>query len=131
MDEDTEKHLACPLFESERATVRAYSERDESRRTGWRWSVTREFHAPQHVLLYFSACMGRSIVWTASMADEPASADLDPMIEPNVEDCGGERTSSFLATPNRLLRDDPLAIRAHEFGREDMPLNMAFGVPAC
>lgn len=33
--------------------------------------------------------------------------------------------SSFLAAMTRLLREDPLAIQAYEFGREYMPLNMA------
>lgn len=69
-------------------------------------------------------------VWTASAADGPAYADLDPTIDPNPEDFGGEWTSSFLATMTRLLREDPLAIRAYEFGREYMPLNMAFGASA-
>ena len=64
-------------------------------------------------------------VWTASAADEPAYDDLDPVIDPNPEDSGGEWTSSFLAAMTRLLREDPLAIRAYEFGREYMPLNMA------
>ncbi len=65
-------------------------------------------------------------VWTASAVNEPAYADLDPAIDPNPEDSGGEWTSSFLATMALLLRDDPIAIQAYEFGREYMPLNMAF-----
>lgn len=66
-------------------------------------------------------------VWTASAANEPAIADLDPQIDPNPEDSGGEWTSSFLAAMARLLQDNPLAIKAAEFSREYMPLNMAFG----
>jgi hypothetical protein len=65
-------------------------------------------------------------VWTASAANEPAIADLDPQTDPNLEDAGGEWTSSFLATMAQLLRDDPLAIQATEFSREYMPLNMAY-----
>jgi hypothetical protein len=64
-------------------------------------------------------------VWTASGADQSAYGDLDLPIDPNPEDCGGEWTSSFLATLARLVREDPLAIQAVEFGREYMPLNMA------
>ena len=66
-------------------------------------------------------------VWAASAADEPAYSDIDPVDDPNPEDCGGEWTSSFLATLERLISGDPLAVQAAEFGREYMPLNMAFG----
>jgi len=52
-------------------------------------------------------------------------ADFDPAIDPNPEDSGGEWTSSYVATMVRLLREDPLAIRAYGFGCEYMPLNMA------
>ena len=69
-------------------------------------------------------------VWTASAADEPAYADLDPLIDPNPEDSGGEWTSSFLATMTHVLDDNPLAIQAYEFSREYMPLNMAVGSSA-
>jgi len=64
-------------------------------------------------------------VWTASAADQPAYGDLDPAADPNPEDAGGEWTSSFLAALEQLLREDPVAIGAYEFGREYMPLNMA------
>jgi len=64
-------------------------------------------------------------VWTASAVDESASGDLDPAIDPNPNDVGGEWTSSFLAALDRALVEDPVAIRAAEFGREYMPLNIA------
>lgn len=64
-------------------------------------------------------------VWTASAAQEPAYIDLDPSIDPNPEDAGGEWTSSFLAAMDGLLEEDPVAIQAAAFGREYMPLNMA------
>ncbi len=64
-------------------------------------------------------------VWTASAAAEPAYADLDPLLDPNPEDAGGEWTSSFLGAMDRLLSDDPIAVRATEFGREYVPLNLA------
>ena len=65
-------------------------------------------------------------VWSASGADEPASRDQDGVVDPNPDDVGGEWTSSFLATLERLLQENDLAIRAAEFGREYMPVNMAF-----
>ena len=58
-----------------------------------------------------------SCVRTASAADDPAYADLDPMIDPNPDGCGGEWTSSFPSAMTRLLRGDPLAIRAYRFSR--------------
>jgi hypothetical protein len=64
-------------------------------------------------------------VWTASAADRPAYDDLDPAIDPNPEDSGGEWTSSFLAALDALLQGDAVAMQAAEFGREYMPLNMA------
>ena len=64
-------------------------------------------------------------VWTAAAADEPAYGDLDPDGDPNPQDVGGEWTSSFVAAAHRLLADDPISIRAVEYGREYVPLNRA------
>ena len=64
-------------------------------------------------------------VWTASSADEPAYGDFDRPLEPNPDDVGGEWTSSLLAALDQLLRVDDLAIRAWEFSREYIPINMA------
>ena len=69
-------------------------------------------------------------VWAASADDEPAFSDLDPATDPNPADTGGEWTSSFVATLDRLLETDPLAIAAADSGREYMPLNMSFGESA-
>jgi len=64
-------------------------------------------------------------VWTASGFNEPSFDDLDAGVDPDSEDIGGEWTSSLLATLEQLLGEDPIAMKAYEYGREYIPVNLA------
>ena len=102
-----------------------------------------ELYVPSRVYVFLESGFGGSFlpalaptgnifrVWTASAANEPASRDVDGPLDPNPGDAGGEWTSSFLAALGSLLQDDVLAIQATAFGREYMPVNMAFDQAGC
>ena len=101
-------------------------------------SMPGDIYVPSRVYVFLESGYGGSFlpvlaptgnifrVWAASATDEPASRDVDGHLDPNPEDAGGEWTSSFLSVLESLLQHDALAIQATAFGREYMPVNMAF-----
>ena len=105
-------------------------------------SMPGDVYVPSRVYVFLETGYGGSFlpdlastgnvirVWSASAAGEPASRDRDGAVDPNPDDVGGEWTSSFLATLEQLLQENDLAMKAAAFGREYMPVNMAFNQAA-